>query len=267
MCFWKAPARYRVMSESNIPEQFDPETVNVKIPPHSKEAEQSVLGGLMLNNEAWEYVGGELSDSDFYHQEHRHIFRAIQLLANQNQPFDVVTLHDQLKKQNLLDRMGGLVYLSDLARNTPSVANIHAYTKIVLERATLRRLINASQAIGEAAYNPKERSVSDVLQDAERRIFEIAEMRPQQGGPQPLAQILPKVIDRIDALFQSPNALTGLSTGFSDLDTKTNGLQPADLIIVAGRPSMGKTTFAMNLVEHAILSSDKSVLVYSLEKV
>ncbi len=265
MCFWKAPARYRVMSESNIPEQFDPETVNVKIPPHSKEAEQSVLGGLMLNNEAWEYVGGELSDSDFYHQEHRHIFRAIQLLANQNQPFDVVTLHDQLKKQNLLDRMGGLVYLSDLARNTPSVANIHAYTKIVLERATLRRLINASQAIGEAAYNPKERSVSDVLQDAERRIFEIAEMRPQQGGPQPLAQILPKVIDRIDALFQSPNALTGLSTGFSDLDTKTNGLQPADLIIVAGRPSMGKTTFAMNLVEHAILSSDKSVLVYSLE--
>lgn len=253
------------MSESNIPEQFDPETAPLKVPPHSQEAEQAVLGGLLLSNEAWDHVAHILSDADFYRIEHRHIFRAMQVLAIRQQPIDVVTVSEHLDSQHTLEKIGGLAYLAQLAKNTPSLANIHAYTNIVYERATLRRLITASQSICDSAYNPQGVSVAEVLEQAERRIFEIAESRPKTGGPVSLQDLLPKVVDRIDALYNSPDALTGLPTGFTDLDEKTNGLQPADLIIVAGRPSMGKTTFAMNLVEHAILKSDKSVLVFSLE--
>ena len=253
------------MSEVESSGQYDLEMAGLKVPPHSIEAEQSVLGGLMLDNNAWERVLDLVSDGDFYRHDHRLIFRAISRLAERNQPFDVVTLAEQLDKEGQLSQAGGLAYLSDLVRNTPSVANIKAYASIIRERATLRQLISISNDIGDSAYSPQGRTADEILDDAERKIFQIAEARPKSGGPVGLTDLLARAIDRIDSLFNSKEALTGLSSGFADLDEKTSGLQPADLIIVAGRPSMGKTTFAMNLVENAVLRSDKAVLVYSLE--
>ena len=253
------------MNEITAPEQYDLQTAALKVPPHSIEAEQAVLGGLMLDNNAWERVLDQVSDGDFYRHDHRLIFRAVARLAERNQPFDVVTLSEQLDNEGQLPQVGGLAYLAELARNTPSVANIKAYAQIVRERATLRQLIGISAAIADSAYNPEGRGANELLDEAERKIFEIAEARPKSGGPVGVNDILTKAIDRIDTLFNSDNAITGLSTGYTDLDEKTSGLQPADLIIVAGRPSMGKTTFAMNLVENAVLRSDKAVLVYSLE--
>jgi replicative DNA helicase len=237
------------MNDISAPEQYDLQTAALKVPPHSIEAEQAVLGGLMLDNNAWERVLDQVSDGDFYRHDHRLIFRAIAKLADQNSPIDVVTLAEQLDKEGQTSQVGGLGYLGELAKNTPSVANIKAYAQIVRARATLRQ----------------GRTAEEILDEAERQIFQIAEARPKTGGPVSVNDLLTKAIDRIDTLFNTDNAITGLSTGYTDLDEKTSGLQPADLIIVAGRPSMGKTTFAMNLVENAVLRSDKCVLVYSLE--
>lgn len=245
--------------------QSDLETAALKVPPHSIEAEQAVLGGIMLDNNTWDRVEDVVSDNDFYRHDHRLIFRAINKLSERNQPFDVVTLSEQLDKEGFLEQIGGLTYLAELARNIPSVANIRAYAQIIRERATLRQLISASNEIADSAYVTKGRTGDEILDDAERLIFQIAEGRPKTGGPEGINNILAKTIDRIDELFNSNNALTGISTGFTDLDKKTNGLQPSDLIIVAGRPSMGKTSFAMNLIENAALRTDKVVLVYSLE--
>lgn len=245
--------------------QNDLETAALKVPPHSIEAEQAVLGGIMLDNNTWERVEDVVSDNDFYRHDHRLIFRAINKLSERNQPFDVVTLSEQLDKEGVLEQVGGLTYLAELARNIPSVANIRAYAQIIRERATLRQLISASNDIADSAYMPKGRTGDEILDEAERMIFQIAEGRPKTGGPEGINNILAKTIDRIDELFNSNNALTGVTTGFTDLDKKTNGLQPSDLIIIAGRPSMGKTSFAMNLVENAALRTDKAVLVYSLE--
>lgn len=246
--------------------QQDLDTAALKIPPHSVEAEQSVLGGLVLDNNTWERVCELVCEEDFYRHDHRLIFRAIAFLAEQNKPFDVVTLSERLGQDGALSQAGGLAYLIELAKNTPSVANIKAYAQIIRERATLRQLINISGQIADTAYYPQGRTADEVLDDAERKIFHIAEGRPKTGtGPQIINDILVKAIDRIDSLFNSDQGLTGLSTGFSDLDEKTNGLQGSDLVVIAGRPSMGKTTFAMNLVESAVLRSDKAVLVFSLE--
>ncbi len=253
------------MNDISSPQQYDLETAALKVPPHSIEAEQAVLGGLMLDNNAWERVLDQVSDGDFYRHDHRLIFRAIAKLAERNNPFDVVTLSEQLDKEAQLLQVGGLAYLGELVKNTPSVANIKAYSKIIRERATLRQLIGVSNDIASSAYLPQGRSGDEILDEAERLIFQIAEARPKSGGPVALNEILTKAIDRIDTLFNSDSAITGISTGFTDLDDKTSGLQAGDLIIVAGRPSMGKTTFAMNLVENAVLRSDKAVLVYSLE--
>lgn len=253
------------MNEITSPEQYDLETTALKVPPHSIEAEQAVLGGLMLDNNAWERVSDSVSDGDFYRHDHRLIFRAIYKLAEANQPIDVVTLSEQLEKEGQLAQVGGLAYLGELAKNIPSVANIKAYAQIIRERATLRQLIGISNEIADSAFHPEGRGANEILDEAERKIFEIAEARPKTGGPVGISDILVKTIDRIDYLFNTTEALTGVSTGFTDLDEKTSGLQPADLIIVAGRPSMGKTTFAMNLVENAVMRTDKAVLVYSLE--
>ena len=253
------------MSELDAPQQYDLETAALKMPPHSVEAEQSVLGGLMLDNGAWERVLDQVSHSDFYRPAHRLIFRAIARLAERNEPFDVVTLSEQLDQEGQLSQSGGLAYLGELAKNTPSVANIKAYAQIIRERATLRQLISISNDIADSAYAPQGKTGSQILDEAERKIFEIAEARPKTGGPVGLSDLLTNVIDTIDTLFNSDEAITGISTGFTDLDEKTSGLQPADLIIVAGRPSMGKTTFAMNLVENALMRSEKSILVFSLE--
>ena len=253
------------MTEARLPQQYDLETAALKVPPHSIEAEQSVIGGLMLDNNALERVMDQVSGRDFYRHDHRLLFEAILALAERNQPFDVVTLSEQMDKEGLLAQVGGLAYLGELARNTPSVANIKAYAQIIRERATLRQLISISNEIADSAYIPQGRTGEEILDEAERKIFAIAEARPKTGGPVGINEILVKAVDRIDTLFNSGAGLTGLSSGFTDQDDKTNGLQPADLIIVAGRPSMGKTTFAMNLVENAVMRSDKAVLVYSLE--
>ena len=253
------------MTEARLPQQYDLETAALKVPPHSIEAEQSVIGGLMLDNNALERVVDQVSGRDFYRHDHRLLFEAILALAERNQPFDVVTLSEQMDKEGLLAQVGGLAYLGELARNTPSVANIKAYAQIIRERATLRQLISISNEIADSAYIPQGRTGEEILDEAERKIFAIAEARPKTGGPVGINEILVKAVDRIDTLFNSGAGLTGISSGFTDLDDKTNGLQPADLIIVAGRPSMGKTTFAMNLVENAVMRSDKAVLVYSLE--
>ncbi len=253
------------MNDISVPQQYDLETAALKVPPHSIEAEQAVLGGLMLDNNAWERVSDAVSDGDFYRHDHRLIFRAIYTLAERNSPFDVVTLSEQLDKEGHLSQVGGLGYLGELAKNTPSVANIKAYAQIIRERATLRQLIGISNDIADMAYAPQGKSAVEVLDEAERQIFQIAEARPKAGGPVGINDILVKTIDRIDELFNTNEGLTGISTGFTDLDGMTSGLQPADLVIVAGRPSMGKTTFAMNLVENAVLRSEKVILVFSLE--
>ncbi|MDM7857875.1 replicative DNA helicase [Thiopseudomonas acetoxidans] len=253
------------MYETQAPQQYDLETAALKIPPHSVEAEQSVLGGLVLDNSAWERISDQLIDRDFYRHDHRLIYRAIYTLAERNEPFDVVTLAEFLEKDGSLAQAGGLAYLGELAANTPSVANISAYAKIVRERATLRQLISVSNEIADSAYYPKGREGDQILDEAERKIFQIAEARPKSGGPIALNQLLASTVDTIDMLYNSDSQITGLSTGFTDLDEKTSGLQPSDLVIVAGRPSMGKTTFAMNLVENALMKSDKTILVFSLE--
>jgi len=236
-----------------------------KILPHAHEAEQSVIGGLMLDNQAWDKVADRIQDKDFYRSEHRILFRAIANLANNNKPFDVVTLTETLKHTNEFNEAGGEIYLFELARNTPTAANIAAYADIVRERSVLRQLISAATEITEQAFKPSGREITDLLDEAERRIFKIAEQDSRGSGPTAVSELLAKAVDRIDTLFHSDGHITGLSTGYNDLDELTSGLQPADLVIVAGRPSMGKTTFAMNIAEHAAIKSGKPVLVFSME--
>lgn len=235
-------------------------------PPHSLEAERAVLGGLMLDISGWEKIAGRIYEGDFYRHEHRLIFRSIQHLADRNQPLDVVTLSEYLNNTNQLNEAGGMAYLIEIAKNTPSAANIIAYADIVHERAILRDLIGVGQEIAHSAYHPAGRLPAELLDEAERKVFSIAERGMREGGgPAPIKTILAKTVDRIDQLFHSDSPITGLSTGYIDLDKMTAGLQPGDLVIVAGRPSMGKTTFAMNIAEHAALNQEKPVLVFSLE--
>ncbi|MFI4954817.1 MAG: replicative DNA helicase [Gammaproteobacteria bacterium] len=234
-------------------------------PPHSLEAERAVIGGLMLDVNGWEKIAGKIYEGDFYRHDHRLIFRTIQHLADRNQPLDVVTLSEYLNNTDQLAEAGGMAYLIEIAKNTPSAANIMAYADIVHERAVLRDLITVGQEIAHSAYHPAGRMPPELLDEAERKVFAIAERGMREGGPEPIKSILAKTVDRIDQLFHSESSITGLSTGYVDLDKMTAGLQSGDLIIVAGRPSMGKTTFAMNIAEHAALKQDKPVLVFSLE--
>ena len=243
----------------------DQETAQLKVPPHSLEAEQSVLGGLMLDNSSWDTVSERLVADDFYRHEHRLTFNAMAELAEGAHPLDVVTLSEALERRDQLESVGGLAYLAELARNTPSASNIRAYADIVRERATLRKLIQASRQIADSAYSPEGRLPDELVNEAERLVFQISESRPKFGGPIGMSQLLTKAVDRIDELFNMKGQMTGISTGFRDLDDMTSGLQPSDLVIIAGRPSMGKTTFAMNLVEHAVVSNDKPVIVFSME--
>lgn len=237
-----------------------------KVAPHSIEAEQAVLGGLMLDNETWEQVADLISNEDFYRRDHHLIFTAISDLAGQLQPFDVVTLSEWLDKNNQLENVGGLPYLGILAENTPSAANIKAYASIVRERAVLRHLIHIGTKISDSAYNTEGRGSEELLDDAERRVFEIAEKGARGKSEFTLIKdLLVDAVDRIDTLFRQDNPLTGIATGFTDFDELTSGLQPAELIIVAGRPSMGKTSFAMNIAEHVAISGKVPVAVFSLE--
>jgi replicative DNA helicase len=238
----------------------------LRLPPHSIEAEQSVLGGLMLDSSAWDQVADRVVPDDFYRQDHRLIFEAAGGLINRGQPCDAVTISTQLESQGTLDQVGGLAYIGSLARDTPTAANIRAYADIVRERSVLRQLIAAGNMIVHSALDTEGREAREIVDDAERAVFEIAE-RGARGkvGFQLVKNVLPTVVDRIDALYNSQGTMTGISTGFKGLDEMTSGLQPGDLIIVAGRPSMGKTTLAVNMAENAALGSGKSAAIFSME--
>jgi replicative DNA helicase len=238
----------------------------LKVPPHSIEAEQSVLGGLMIDNGAWDTIADIITETDYYRQDHRLIFRALSHLANNSEPLDIVTVSEWLEQYNDLDKVGGLAYLSTLAQNTPSAANIKAYAAIVRERSVLRQLIRVSGEIGDNAFNPEGRSSSEVLDIAEQKVFQISESNARgRQGFQSITNLLPRVVERIDQLHEQGGEITGLGTGFRDLDRMTSGLQPADLIIVAGRPSMGKTSFAMNIAENIAMEKHKAVAIFSME--
>ncbi|MDE2305940.1 MAG: replicative DNA helicase [Gammaproteobacteria bacterium] len=238
----------------------------VRVPPHSVEAEQSVLGGLMIDAAAWDQIADRVSAEDFYRHDHRLIFEAAAGLIERGQPCDAVTISGHLDSQGLGEQVGGLAYLGALARDTPTAANIRAYADIVRERSILRQLVTAGNAIASAALEPEGREAREIVDDAERAVFEIAE-RGSRGrvGFQPVKAVLPAVVDRIDELYNSEGKMTGISSGFKALDEMTSGLQPGDLIVVAGRPSMGKTTLAVNIAENAALGSDKSAAIFSME--
>ena len=242
-------------------------TVNrLKMPPHSIEAEQSVLGGLLLDTNAWDKVSELLVEDDFYHKQHRLIFRAVRTLVDRGEPLDIVTLSERLDQLDEQGISGGVAYLADLAKSTPSAANIAAYAEIVRERAVLRELIGAANQIADASFEPQGRSVSELLDSAESKIFQIAEKREKsENAPQGITKLLEKALSRIEVISETKGGITGLSTGFKDLDDKTTGLQEADLVIIAARPSMGKTTFAMNIAEQAAVNEKLPVLVFSLE--
>lgn len=239
---------------------------SLKVPPHSIQAEQSVLGGLMLDNQTWDSVADKVVETDFYRRDHQLIFRSIAQLAEKQDPFDVVTLSEVLESTGELKDVGGLAYLGMLAKDTPSAANIVAYANIVRDRSVLRQLIHIGTEISDSAFSTEGRETADLLENAERKVFEIAEQRQRgQGGFSSIKSLLAKAVDKIEMLYEQDGDITGASTGFTDLDEKTSGLQPADLIIVAGRPSMGKTTIAMNMAENVALKSGMPVAVFSME--
>ncbi|MDP8033303.1 replicative DNA helicase [Pasteurella atlantica] len=270
------------MAKYSSNKSTDKQIEQINIAPHSLEAEQAILGSVMLDNAHWDNVAERVQASDFYNYAHRLIFEQMVELARHNQPIDIITLDQNLKSRGILDDVGGFAYLAELSKNTPSAANILTYADIVSEKAICRELITASNKIAESSYNPRGMSVKDVLDEAERSIFHIAEKRTSSDeGPKKIDDILNSTLERIEILSKNKDngGVTGVSTGFTDLNKRTAGLQPSDLIIVAARPSMGKTTFAMNLCENASLLDieekdengnmvkrpNKPVLIFSLE--
>lgn len=238
----------------------------IKLPPHSIESEQSVLGGLMLSNEAWEKIGDIVAVGDFYRNDHRAIYVAIAKLIGDNKPADVLTVAERLKITGELQSIGGLSYLHTLTEGTPSAANIKLYAEIVRERAIMRRLARVGEEIADDAYVPNGRDARQLLDDAERKVFDIAEMGRKSGqGFAVMSELLSDVMTRLDDLAKNPTAVTGKATGFTDLDEMTSGMQDGDLIIVAGRPSMGKTAIALNMAEHVALNLGLPVLIFSME--
>ncbi len=245
---------------------MDQITDSIKLPPHSIDAEQSILGGLLINNESWDHIASIVNEDDFYRRDHRIIFKAIREQIEEGKPCDVVTISERLETHNEIDDAGGLAYLGSLVNNTPSASNIRAYSDIVRERSVLRRLIQIGNEIADSAFNPDGRKSDDILEAAEKTVFEIADKGASAGQDfKGMTELLKKTVDRIDELYQNGGTFTGIPSGFTDFDKMTSGLQPADLIIVAGRPSMGKTTFAMNLAENAAIGAGVGVAVFSME--
>ena len=238
----------------------------LKVPPHSIEAEQSVLGGLLLESAAWDVVSDRLVDEDFYRHDHRLIYQAIRRVYDQAQPCDLITVAECLEQSEELDRAGGMAYLGLLAGGVASAVNIAAYADIVRERAIARHLIEVGSHIAESGFHPQGRPIGELLDEAEGRVFEIAERGARaRSGFASIKDLLPTVVERLDALYRSGVAMTGVSTGFTDLDRMTAGMHPAEMIIVAGRPSMGKTSFAMNMVESVAIRARQPVAVFSME--
>ncbi|MBX3689072.1 replicative DNA helicase [Dokdonella sp.] len=238
----------------------------LRVPPHSIEAEQAVLGGLMLAPEAWERVADRLGVDDFYRKDHRLIYRAIEELSNKSMPCDAVTLGDWFTANNLAEMVGGASYVIELANSTPSAANITAYADIVRDKSVLRQLIDAGSQITGDAFMPDGRSTQELLEVAEQKVFHIAEMGARgRKGFVPMRTAVKEAFQILHQRYENAGAVTGLPTGFIDLDEMTAGLQPSDLIIIAARPSMGKTALAVNMAEYAALKTRKAVAVFSME--
>lgn len=259
-----APRRYN--PAMNAP--TDPQLESLKVPPHSIEAEQSVLGGLLLDNAAWDRIADFINEHDFYRYDHRLIFHNIGKLISQAKPADVITVYEQLQAAGKAEEVGGLAYLNALAQNTPSAANIRRYAEIVRDRGVLRQLVTIADEISAGAFNPQGRDVRQLLDEAESKVFAIAEegARGQKGFLE-IQPLLTQVVERIDELYHRDNQsdITGVPTGFVDLDRMTSGMQGGDLIIVAGRPSMGKTAFSLNIGEHVAVEQGLPVAVFSME--
>ena len=249
-------------------DRSDPQLESLRIPPHSIEAEQSVLGGLMLDNSAYDRIADFVSAEDFYRFDHRLIFQHIVKLISASRPADVITVFESLSSAAKAEEVGGLSYLNALAQNTPSAANIRRYAEIVRDRGVLRKLISVSDEIAGNAFNPQGREVKQMLDEAESKIFAIAEegARGSQGFVE-IQPLLTQVVERIDELYNRDSAsdITGVPTGMTDLDRMTSGLQPGDLVIVAGRPSMGKTAFSVNIGENVAIESGLPVAIFSME--
>ena len=246
-------------------DSYSPELQHLKMPPYSREAERSVIGGLMLDNASRDEVNLLIKTEDFYLPENRLIYGVMMELSEAGQPLDFVTLSNALDNQKKLEKAGGFAYLTDLVKNTPSAANIKAYATIVREKSVLRQLLSASTEISEKVYFPEGLSCHDLVDMAEQKVFAIAEHGTTEQRPVHAKDIVAEVVEKLDSLVERPGGVTGESTGYVDLDKLTAGLQPADLVIIAGRPSMGKTTFAMNIAEYVAMNVTKPVLVFSLE--
>ena len=253
---------------NDLPIDFsaDQQVAQLRVPPHSIEAESSVLGGLLLDNAAWDRVGDLLVDGDFYRHEHQLIYASIGALVNASKPADVITVFEHLQNQGNAEAMGGLGYLNSLAQYVPSASNIRRYAEIVRERSILRKLVTASDEIATNAFNPKGKAVDKILDEAEQKIFNIGEegSRMKQGF-QSMDSLVVDLLDRVQEMADNPNDITGVPTGFIDLDRMTSGLQAGDLVVLAARPSMGKTAFAINIAEHVALNEGLPVAVFSME--
>jgi replicative DNA helicase len=256
------------MPQATLPTAGDAPLVALRVPPHSIEAEQSVLGGLLLDNSAWDRVGDVLAVDDFYRDDHRRIFRHIAKLIEQNRPADVVTVSESIESSEDKEKTGGITYLGQLAQNTPSAHNIRRYAELVRERAVMRKLVTVGNEIADSALNPAGKEVGQLLDEAESRVFEIAEAGSRgREGFKDIHQLLSQVMERVDMLYhrENPSDITGIPTGFHDLDQMTSGLQEGDLVVVAGRPSMGKTALALNMGEHVAVENRLPVAVFSME--
>ena len=244
----------------------DPEVAQLRIPPHSLEAEASVIGGLLLDNSAWDRVGDLLNEQDFYRYEHRQVFASVSALINTSRPADVITVYEHLQSLGKAEEVGGLAYLNSLAQYVPSATNIRRYAEIVRERSILRKLVSASDEIATAAFNTQGRQVAQILDEAEQKIFSIGEegSRMKQGF-QSMDTLVVQLMDRVVEMSENPNDITGVPTGFYDFDRMTSGLQPGDLVVLAARPSMGKTALAINIAEHVALNEGLPVAVFSME--
>ncbi len=243
----------------------DAQIENLKLPPHSIEAEQSLLGGLLIDNSALDQVGDTISSKDFYRQDHRLIFIHINDLINLDNPADVVTVAESLEKNSELASIGGISYLGSLAENMPSVANIRGYAKIIRDNSILRNLITVGSEIVEGAFLPKGKDAQQLLDEMEAKLFSIAEAQSNRLGYKDFQKVIADVVRNLEERGQNPETVTGLSTGFVDLDNLTTGLHGGELVIIAGRPSMGKTALAMNIAESCAVDQNKAVAIFSME--
>jgi replicative DNA helicase len=256
-----------VLSTTSDPRHSaDRQIAQLRIPPHSIEGESSVLGGLLLDNGAWDRVGDLLVDEDFYRFEHKLIYAAVGTLINASKPADVITVYEHLQNQGKADEVGGLAYLNSLAQYVPSASNIRRYAEIVRERSILRKLVSASDEIATNAFNPQGRDVASILDEAEQKIFKIGEQGSRmKEGFQSMDTLVVDLLDRVTEMAENPQDVTGVPTGFVDLDRMTSGFQAGDLIILAARPSMGKTALAINIAENVALQEGLPVAVFSME--